>query len=116
MKTESTGTVDFDTILKTGVREKPDANALTTRSAHDISAMVWNNHDDDGPGPAAPMRLTDANQVLVRLYRIDQEHSNAYTVWKPMGAAESGAAAVSRAGGGGSAATDQPGLRWMGVR
>jgi len=91
VKTESTGAVDLDTILRTGVREKADVNALATRSGHDISTMVWNYHDDDGPGPAAPVTLTvsgipaEASKVLVRQYRIDQEHSNAYTAWKAMG-------------------------------
>jgi xylan 1,4-beta-xylosidase len=28
---------------------------------------------------------TNIKRVLVRHYRIDQEHSNAYTVWKKMG-------------------------------
>jgi xylan 1,4-beta-xylosidase len=91
VKTESTGAVDLDTILKTGVRERADVNALATRSAHDISTMVWNYLDDDQAGPAAAVTLTvngipaDANKVLLRQYRIDQEHSNAYTAWKAMG-------------------------------
>ena len=36
VKTESTGGVDLDTILKSGVRDKADVNALATRSDHDI--------------------------------------------------------------------------------
>ncbi len=91
VKATSTGGVDLDTILKTGVREKADVNAIATRSDREIATMVWNYHDDDGPGPAAPVTLTvngipaAAKKALIRQYRIDQEHSNAYTVWKAMG-------------------------------
>ena len=54
--------------------------------------MVWNYHYDDllsargtrvqlsiAGVPATPKR------VLLRYYRIDQEHSNEYTAWKSMG-------------------------------
>ncbi len=91
VKVESSGAVDTDAILKAGVREKPDVNALATRGERDISVMVWNYHDDDVPAPASPVALTiagvppTATRVLLRHYRIDQEHSNSYTVWKAMG-------------------------------
>jgi xylan 1,4-beta-xylosidase len=41
--------------------------------------------------PGAPLELSiagvpaTAKRVLLRHYRIDQEHSNAYTAWKSMG-------------------------------
>src|SRR5206468_964815 len=44
--------------------------------------------DHDVPAPAAPVRLSVnalPRRVLLRHYRIDQNHSNAYTVWKQMG-------------------------------
>jgi xylan 1,4-beta-xylosidase len=53
--------------------------------------MVWNYRDDDVSGPNAPVHVIvsglpdDANRILVRHYRVDQQHSNAYTVWKQMG-------------------------------
>ncbi len=91
VRVESSGAVPVDEILKAGVREKADVNALATRGERDISVMVWNYHDEDLPAPAAPVQLTvsgvpaSAKRVLLRHYRIDQEHSNAYTVWKAMG-------------------------------
>src|SRR5262249_10663089 len=66
-------------------------NALATRAEREIAAMVWNYHDDDLPAPDSPVRLTvngltpNARRALVRHYRIDQEHSNAYTLWKKLG-------------------------------
>jgi xylan 1,4-beta-xylosidase len=92
VKVQSSGAVPVDTILQAGVREKPDVNALATRAEREIDAMVWNYHDDDLPSaPVAAVELTiagipvEARRVLLRHSRIDQEHSNAYTVWKSMG-------------------------------
>jgi xylan 1,4-beta-xylosidase len=89
VKVESSGAVGLDTILKSGVRQNPDVDAMATRSDHDISVMLWNYHDDDLPASGAMVRITlsgvPAQSVLLRHYRIDQDHSNAYTVWKQMG-------------------------------
>ncbi len=91
VKVESTGTVGLDSMVKDGVSQKPDIDALATRSDRDISVMTWNYHDDDIPGPDAAVGMTvngipsGARRVLVRHFRIDGDHSNAYTVWKAMG-------------------------------
>jgi xylan 1,4-beta-xylosidase len=91
VRVESQSAHTPDEILKAGVRQAPDIDALATRSAHKIAVMVWNYHDEDAPAPASDVRLTVAGvptttgRVLLRHYRIDQEHSNAYAVWKQMG-------------------------------
>jgi xylan 1,4-beta-xylosidase len=57
--------------------------------------MIWHYHDDDLPGPDAAVELevrglpTAAESVQVRHYRIDEEHSNAFTAWKRMGEPQS---------------------------
>jgi xylan 1,4-beta-xylosidase len=95
VKVESSGAVDVDTIIQAGVRQQPDIDALATRSDRDIAVLAWNYHDDDVPGPAAPVRISlsgipaAAERVLLSHYRIDQDHSNAYTVWKQMGSPQS---------------------------
>ena len=52
--------------------------------------MVWNYHDDDLAAPNADVTLSISNlpagRVLVHHYRIDETHSNAYSVWLEMGA------------------------------
>ncbi len=91
VRIESSSAVGLETILKEGVRNKPDVNALATRSEREMAVMIWNYHDDDLPAPDSPVRLAvggvppTVKRVLVRHYRIDQEHSNAYTLWKKMG-------------------------------
>jgi xylan 1,4-beta-xylosidase len=88
---ESTSAVDLQTILKNGVRESADIDALAVRSDRAASVLAWNYADDDVPGPDANVELNisglpdTARRVLVHHYRIDQTHSNAYTVWKQMG-------------------------------
>ncbi len=70
---------------------KPDVDALATRSGREVSVMVWNYNDDDAAAADVPVRLTiaglatAASRVQVRHYRIDRDHSNAYTVWQRVG-------------------------------
>ena len=91
VKVESSGAVDLETMLESGVRQRPDIDALATRSARETAVMAWNYHDDDLPGPPAAVRIdidgipSGARLVSLRHYQIDQEHSNAYTAWKKMG-------------------------------
>jgi xylan 1,4-beta-xylosidase len=89
LNVESSGSISLDDILKTGVRAAADVDAVATRGEREIAVMVWNYHDDDLPGPSAPVRLAlsgvPSAKALVEHYRIDDEHSNGYTAWKRMG-------------------------------
>jgi xylan 1,4-beta-xylosidase len=91
VQTESSGRVALDTMLAEGVHGSPDVDALAVRSDRGISVLAWNYHDDDVPAAAAEVRLEIAGvprtaaRVLVRHYRIDETHSNAWTAWKAMG-------------------------------
>jgi xylan 1,4-beta-xylosidase len=89
--TTSTGQIPLDDLVKAGVRQGPDVDALATRADREAAIMVWNYHDDDVPGQDANVQLTvtglpaSVKKVLLEHYRIDETHSNAYTVWKKMG-------------------------------
>jgi len=91
VSTTSTGQVSLDSILASGVRTTPDIDALATRDTSEAAVMLWNYHDVDEPAAASPTTVTisglpaNAQRVLVIHYRIDDTHSNAYTVWKAMG-------------------------------
>ena len=91
VKVSSSGAVPMDTILKSGVADQPDVDAIASRSQREVAVMAWNYHDEDVPGAEVPVTLTigglpgTARKVQVQHYRIDQTHSNAYTVWKAMG-------------------------------
>jgi len=86
---ESSGALPLDLVRETGVRDRPDINALATRSARAISIMIWNYHDDDVPSDAADVDLlveaVPQKAVEVTHDRVDATHGNAYEAWKRMG-------------------------------
>jgi xylan 1,4-beta-xylosidase len=88
---QSSAEVSVEAMIKNGVQEKSDIDAIASRSDHAVSVLLWNYHDDDVPAADAPARVTitglpaSAHRVLLSHYRIDHDHSNAYTVWKQMG-------------------------------
>jgi xylan 1,4-beta-xylosidase len=55
--------------------------------------MVWNYHDDGIEGDSVPVKIAikniPAKTAVWQEFRIDEEHSNAYTVWKKMGSPQS---------------------------
>jgi xylan 1,4-beta-xylosidase len=87
----SDAAVPLDALIKDGVRERPDVSALASRDDRRVTILVWHYHDDDVPGPAADVSLTldglpkGARHVRLQHFRIDAEHSNAYTAWQRMG-------------------------------
>jgi xylan 1,4-beta-xylosidase len=91
VKVSSSGAVGLDNILQTGVRGHSDIDALATRAENEAAVMLWNYHDDDVVAPNSPVRLVIVGlpdgtpRVFVRHFRIDRDHSNAYTVWQRMG-------------------------------
>jgi len=91
VEASSTGTIGTDEILKSGVRSSADVDAMATRAERQVAVMVWNYHDDDLPAAKAPVKVTvsgvpaEVKRVLLQHYRIDETHSNSYSVWKQMG-------------------------------
>jgi xylan 1,4-beta-xylosidase len=89
--TTSSGAAPLDSILKNGVRQAPDIDALATSAPGQASVLLWNYHDDDVAAPGTTIVVSmksipgSASRVLLQHYRIDDHHSNAYTVWKEMG-------------------------------
>ncbi len=88
---ESSGALGVKEMLAGGVRGKPDVSAVAAVAPGQLSVLAWNYHDDDVAGPAAAIemnlkRLPFANgEATVTQYRIDHDHSNAYTAWLAMG-------------------------------
>jgi xylan 1,4-beta-xylosidase len=86
---KSAGAITLDAALQNGVHEAPEIDGIATRGEREISILVWNYHDDDAPAPGSPVHLTVTGvrgaRALVEHYRIDETHSNSYTVWTKMG-------------------------------
>jgi xylan 1,4-beta-xylosidase len=86
----STGEIPLQTMLSIGARNS-DIDALATTTASGASILLWNYHDSAGPGQPSPIKLqvdglpTTIHRAQLHHFRIDDTHSNAYTVWKAMG-------------------------------
>lgn len=96
LQTTSTASIPTKDIIAKGVRANPAVDTLAVCGDHSVSVMVWNYHDDDVQGPEALARMANValdlqglsglpNRVLLHHYRIDETHSNAWTLWKKMG-------------------------------
>lgn len=72
------------------VREKQDINAIASKSDQGAAVMIWNYHDNNDltiPDASISLQIDGISEkkILVQHFRIDQEHSNSYTLWKKMG-------------------------------
>jgi xylan 1,4-beta-xylosidase len=89
----------YTSVRDSSVRKSdPDVNGLASTASRSASVMVWNYHDkNDLNVPATPVTVSvkgiPSQKVLVTHYRIDQEHSNAFTAWKKMGSPQTPTAA-----------------------
>ncbi|MEH6407910.1 MAG: beta-xylosidase, partial [Leeuwenhoekiella sp.] len=85
---------DFVKIRDESVRgENPDVNALASVGDNAATVMVWNYHDKNDLDVAdaqvtLKLKSIPGKKVLVNQYRIDQEFSNSYTLYKQMGSPE----------------------------
>jgi len=97
----SSGDVGLENIIANGptgnqpagVRGAPDIAALASLNAEkrQVAVLVWYYHDDDLPGPRALIDLAIAGlpegvtKAKLAHYRVDEDHSNAYSLWKAYG-------------------------------
>lgn len=82
-------TYSFQKVTKESVRGEADINGYAAKGTREAAVLVWNYHDDNLPAPDAQVLVQIKGlaipRVLVQHYRIDQQHSNSYEVWKKMG-------------------------------
>ncbi len=81
---------DAKSIAQNSVRDHADIGAFASCSENSSAIMVWNYHDDHltDVSPAEIILQVEGiktPQVFVSHYRIDEDHSNSYSVWKAMG-------------------------------
>jgi xylan 1,4-beta-xylosidase len=77
------------TILDSGIRKQADIGALASKDKNSAAIMIWNYHDEDKQDAGVPIQVSingiPAHNIKVTQYRIDNEHSNSYELWKKMG-------------------------------
>jgi xylan 1,4-beta-xylosidase len=77
---------------------KTDIGVLATKNKNTASMMVWNYHDVDKKGESTEVALEivgikASSSAILTHYRIDDEHSNSYELWKKMGSPQAPTAA-----------------------
>lgn len=74
-----------------------DIGGLAAKDKNTATLMVWNYHDDDLQDAGKPIQINVNNlpgkTVTLTQYRIDQQYSNSYEVWKKMGSPQKPTAA-----------------------
>lgn len=95
-------------VVNASIREAyRDIGSFATIDKRNAAVMIWNYHDDDLAAPASEIQVEieglPAESVTLTHYRIDQEHSNSYEVWKKMGSPQNPSkkqiATLEKAGG-----------------
>jgi len=84
----SSGALPLDEVRDRSVTAQPDIAALASADARSVSILVWNYHDDDVKAPSADVSLVltgvGSSTATLTHYRVDQDHSNAYSAWLRM--------------------------------
>ena len=90
----SSAALGTESVVREGVRNSADINAIAARSAREVEILVWNYHDDDVSSAVANVDLEisglpgEVKRALVEHFRVDSDHSNAFTAWKAIGSPE----------------------------
>jgi xylan 1,4-beta-xylosidase len=91
----SSGALQTQQVLSSGVRGAGDVNIVATRNKQGLTILIWNYHDDDLTSPAAQVDLSieglpeNLSRALVEHFRVDAQHSNAYAEWELLGSPQS---------------------------
>lgn len=89
---------DLRTAVDSSFRKQfTDISGMACKDTREATVLLWNYHDDDIKGEVDTVTVNlkglSARQVLLHHYRIDDEHSNSYEVWKKMGSPQNPTAA-----------------------
>lgn len=90
VKVEASRMYSLDSVLSTGVRGvQTDIGALASKGNKSAAVMLWNYHDADEKGSTEEINIElkglPLKAIEMKHYRIDDQHSNSYEVWKKMG-------------------------------
>jgi xylan 1,4-beta-xylosidase len=91
----SDGAVSLTDKMASGVGGQADIDGLATMASHEAALLLWNYQDEEKSASAEQTQVKVAGlpkgikRVLATQYRIDDNHSNAYTAWKAMGSPQS---------------------------
>ncbi len=86
---ESNRMYALQNVLDSSIRRQNEIGAIASKDRRSATVMVWNYHDEDKQGgdEFVDVRVSNLPAITINIteYRIDNEHSNSYEVWKKMG-------------------------------
>ena len=89
---ESSDALSAEAVIDAGVRGPADVNAVASVNERELTVLLWHYHDDDVVVDDLAIQVQVdglANErILCEHFRVDKTHSNAYTIWKEIGAPE----------------------------
>jgi xylan 1,4-beta-xylosidase len=91
LSASSTGAIPLSELLDTSAREQADIDVLAALDDDVIRAVVWNYHDDLVDVEPAQVTVTInvpegfGDRVMVSHQRVDEQHGDAFSVWKSQG-------------------------------
>ncbi len=89
VQTMSNRMYKLQTILDSSIRRNTDIGALASKDKNSAAIMVWNYHDEDKQSDAESIEVVingmPVKNGTLTHYRIDNDHSNSYELWKRMG-------------------------------
>ena len=91
VKATSSSALETEQVVREGVRAQPEINVIATRKQQEVEALIWNYHDDDLVAATVMIDLTitglplTVESGLLEHFRIDSDHSNAFSAWKSLG-------------------------------
>jgi len=90
VKVDANRMYPLKSILDSSIRgAQTDIGALASKNKKSAAVMVWNYHDADEQGQPekvlVKLKGLPSKELTLNHYRIDNEHSNSYEVWKKMG-------------------------------
>ena len=83
----SSGALGLERILEKGIRDEPDIDGMAVATQESVQTLIWNYHDDMVKVAPASIELkiqapqNASTRARITHYRIDDNHSNAYTQW-----------------------------------
>ena len=84
---------DLKTFVDSSVRGQADIGAIAALDKKSATIMLWNYHDEDKQDAGEEIKIElnglPVASATITEYRIDNEHSNSYEVWKKMGSPQS---------------------------
>ena len=95
IKVTSSAALSADELREKGARDSADVGSLASKADRSIAILVWNYSDNAASTQSRLISLAvehlpqPSGQVQLRHYRIDDTHSNAYSVWKQLGSPQS---------------------------